>query len=54
MTMQEATDLAIASWIERKESEEKQQEILLNRIEQKLSNEERQLLEAILARKKTQ
>jgi hypothetical protein len=52
MTMQEATDLAIGDWIGRKELEEKQQELLLNRIEQKLSSEERQLLEAMLARKK--
>jgi hypothetical protein len=52
MTMQEATDLAIGDWIGRKELEEKQQELLLNRIEQKLSSEERQLLEAMLTRKK--
>lgn len=53
LTMQEATDKAIAEWIEKKEAEEKQQEMLISRIEQKLSSEEKKLLEAILARNKT-
>jgi len=48
ITMQDATDVAIARWIEQREQEEKQKELLLNRIEQKLSSEEKRLLEAIL------
>lgn len=52
ITMQEATDGAIEHWIEQKESEERQQEILLSRIEKKLSEEEKKVLEAILERRK--
>lgn len=48
ITMQDATDAAIVRWIDQREQEEKQKELLLNRIEQKLSSEEKRLLEAIL------
>ena len=51
-TMQHATDEAIGDWINRKELEERQKEILLSKIEQKLSVEERKLLEALLARQR--
>ncbi|MDR1998105.1 MAG: hypothetical protein LBQ83_07275 [Candidatus Margulisbacteria bacterium] len=51
ITMQEATDEAIARWIRQRESEEKQKELLLNRIEQKLSSEEKRLLEALLSKR---
>ena len=48
LTMQSATDEAIARWIKLREQEEKQKELLLNRIEQKLSSDEKRLLEALL------
>ena len=48
LTMQNATDEAIARWVKQREQEEAQKEILLNRIEQKLSLDEKRLLEAIL------
>ena len=48
LTMQNATDEAIARWIQHREHEEAQKELLLNSIERKLSNEEKSLLEAIL------
>jgi hypothetical protein len=53
ITMQDATDEAIAHWIKRRESEEKQKELLLSRIEQKLSLDEKRLLEAILHKRST-
>lgn len=52
ISMQDATEQAVNSWIVEKESEERQQEVLLTRIESKLSEEEKKVLEAILARKK--
>lgn len=52
ISMQEATEEAVNSWITHKENEERQQEVLLTRIENKLSDEEKKVLEAILARKK--
>jgi seryl-tRNA(Sec) selenium transferase len=51
-TMQEATEEAVENWINQKDTEERQQELLINRIEQKLSEEEKKILEAILAKKK--
>ena len=48
LTMQNATDEAIARWIKQREQDEEQKELLLNRIEQKLSLDEKRLLEAIL------
>lgn len=53
-SMQDATEEAVLSWINRREEEEKQQELLISRIENKLSAEEKKVLEAILARKNTQ
>ncbi|MDR2432006.1 MAG: hypothetical protein LBD99_07140 [Candidatus Margulisbacteria bacterium] len=53
ITMQDATDEAVAHWIKRREGEEKQKELLLNRIEQKLSLDEKRLLEAILHKRST-
>ncbi len=52
ITMQVATDEAISDWISRKELEERQKELLLSKIEQKLSADEKKLLEALLARQK--
>lgn len=54
ITMQEATEDAISDWVSRKELEERQKELLLSKIEQKLSAEEKKLLEALLARQKQQ
>ena len=54
ITMQDATDEAISDWISRKELEERQKELLLSKIEQKLSADEKKLLEALLARQKQQ
>ena len=51
ITMQVATEAAVARWIEHSEREERQKELLLNRIEQKLSGEEKRLLEAILGKR---
>ncbi|MDR1323682.1 MAG: hypothetical protein LBK68_04510 [Candidatus Margulisbacteria bacterium] len=48
ITMQNAADEAVQEWIRSREREEKQKEILLGRIEQKLSADERRLLEALL------
>jgi hypothetical protein len=48
ITMQNAADEAVQEWIRSREHEEKQKEILLGRIEQKLSVDERRLLEALL------
>ncbi|MDR1114385.1 MAG: hypothetical protein LBL50_04780 [Candidatus Margulisbacteria bacterium] len=48
ITMQNAADEAVQEWIRSREREEKQKEILLGRIEQKLSVDERRLLEALL------
>jgi hypothetical protein len=48
VTMQTATDEAVQEWVSTREKEEKQKEVLLGRIEQKLSSDERRLLEALL------
>ncbi|GBR72428.1 hypothetical protein HP1_111 [Candidatus Termititenax spirochaetophilus] len=48
ITMQTATDEAVQNWVQSRENEEKQKEILLGRISQKLSVDEKRLLEAIL------
>ncbi len=53
ISMQEATESAVAEWIDTKEDEEKQQEILISRIESKLSVDEKRILEAMLARRRT-
>lgn len=52
ISMQDATEESVRNWISQKENEERQQEVLLTRIENKLSEEEKKVLEAILARKK--
>jgi hypothetical protein len=52
ISMQDATEESVRNWISQKENEERQQEVLLTRIENKLSAEEKKVLEAILARKK--
>lgn len=52
ISMQDATEESVRNWISQKENEEHQQEVLLTRIENKLSEEEKKVLEAILARKK--
>lgn len=52
ISMQDATEESVRNWIAQKENEERQQEVLLTRIENKLSEEEKKVLEAILARKK--
>jgi hypothetical protein len=54
ISMQDATEKAIGQWLDKAEEEEKMQQILLNRIESKLSQEERSVLAAILAKKGTQ
>ena len=48
ITMQVATEEAVREWVQNREKEEKQKELLLTRIEQKLSADEKRLLEAIL------
>ncbi|GBR77564.1 hypothetical protein RDn1_223 [Candidatus Termititenax dinenymphae] len=48
ITMQDATEDAVRHWVRQMEQQEKQKEVLLNRIEQKLSTDEKRLLEAIL------
>ncbi|GBR76825.1 hypothetical protein NO2_1315 [Candidatus Termititenax persephonae] len=48
ITMQAATEEAVREWVQNREKEAKQKELLLSRIEQKLSADEKRLLEAIL------
>ena len=51
ISMQNATEEAVLNWIHKKEAEEKQQELLISSIENKLSVEEKKVLEALLTRK---
>jgi len=51
VSMQQATELAVQDWLRKAEEEQKMKETLINRIENKLSQEEREVLAAILAKK---
>jgi len=50
ISMQQATELAVKQWLDKAEEEQRMQEKLLGRIENKLSQEEREVLAAILAK----
>ncbi len=51
VSMQEATESAVDQWLERAEEDQRMQEVLMDRIEKKLSQEEREVLATVLAKK---
>ena len=51
VSMQEATESAVAQWLDRAEEDQRMQEVLMDRIEKKLSQEEREVLATVLAKR---
>ena len=51
ISMQQATEEAVGSWLSTKEAEQQQQLQVFKKIEGKLDIEERKVLEALLAKK---
>ncbi|MBU0580247.1 MAG: hypothetical protein KKA19_03630, partial [Candidatus Margulisbacteria bacterium] len=54
ISMQQATEEAVAKWLDNKEAEHNQQLQVFKKIEGKLDIEERKVLEALLAKKMAQ
>lgn len=54
VSMQQATEEAVGTWLDSKESEKNEQMQVFKKIEGKLDIEERKVLEALLAKKMSQ
>ena len=54
MSLQEVTEESVTAWLEKKEAEQQEQIQVFKKIENKLSSEERKVLESLLAQKMNQ